>query len=332
MPNPHTPDDDEIVEINGANTDGNSRQESGRKAAALDDDIEIIDDTPEKDRGRQPLNREVKDPDDEELATYSAGVKGRISELTHARHDERRAREAAERERDEAVRASQALLAQNRQLAQRTTTGETHLIAASKAAAEAAVEAARGKLRAAKEAFDTDAEMAASEELLEAKMRARDVERFRPAPVQQPEDVVQLPPIQGQSDPVDQKTLRWQAKNQWFGTDGNEEMTSFALGLHQKLTKAGVDPRSDEYFQKVDGRLHEVFPDFFGSQAARDEPDDRSQQRTQQRTSPVASASRTAAGVTKVRLTQSQLSLAKKFGITPQQYAQEVAKLEQKNG
>jgi hypothetical protein len=167
---------------------------------------------------------------------------------------------------------------------------------------------------------------------LEAKMRARDVERFRPAPVQQPEDVVQLPPIQGQSDPVDQKTLRWQAKNQWFGTDGNEEMTSFALGLHQKLTKAGVDPRSDEYFQKVDGRLHEVFPDFFGSQAARDEPDDRSQQRTQQRTSPVASASRTAAGVTKVRLTQSQLSLAKKFGITPQQYAQEVAKLEQKNG
>jgi hypothetical protein len=329
MPNPNTQDDDvEIVEINGA--DGTHR--ANGKAAAGDDDIEIIDDTPEKDRGRKPLDREVKDPDDEELAQYSAGVKGRISELTHARHDERRAREAAERERDEAVRASQALLQQNRQLAQRTTNGETHLIAASKAAAEAAVEAARGKLRAAKEAFDTDAEMAANEELLEAKIRVREVERFKPPPVQKAEDVVQLAPVQAQSDPVDQKTLRWQAKNQWFGTDGNEEMTSFALGLHQKLVKSGVDPRSDEYFQKVDGRLHEVFPDFFGEKSARDEPDDRSQQRTQQRTSPVASASRSAAGVTKVRLTQSQLSLAKKFGITPQQYAQEVAKLEQKNG
>jgi hypothetical protein len=217
MPNPNTQDDEEVVIINGANTEDGERQKSGRKAAASDDDIEIIDDTPEKDRGRQPLNREVKDPDDEELATYSAGVKGRISELTHARHDERRARESAERERDEAIRASQALLQQNRQLAQRTTNGETHLIAASKAAAEAAVEAARGKLRAAKEAFDTDAEMAASEELLEAKMRMRDVERFRPAPVQQPEDVVQLPPVQSQSESVDQKTLRWQAKNSGSG-------------------------------------------------------------------------------------------------------------------
>jgi hypothetical protein len=323
MPNPKQDEDTEIVEINGA--DG--AQRANGKAAAAEDDFEIIDDTPEKDRGRQPLNREVKDPDDDELATYSAGVKSRISELTHARHDERRNRETAERERDEAVRAAQALLQQNRQLAQRTTNGETHLIAASKAAAEAAVEAARGKLRAAKEAFDTDAEMAANEELLEAKMRMRDVERFKPTPVQKPEDVVQLAPIQAQSDPVDQKTLRWQAKNQWFGTDGNEEMTSFALGLHQKLVKAGVDPRSDDYFQKVDGRLHEVFPDFFGEQ--REPPDDRSQQRTQ-RTSPVASSSRSASGVTKVRLTQSQLSLAKKFGLTPQQYAQEVAKLEQK--
>jgi hypothetical protein len=143
--------------------------------------------------------------------------------------------------------------------------------------------------------------------------------------------VVELPPVNTQSEAVDQKTLRWQAKNQWFGTDGNEEMTSFALGLHQKLVKAGVDPRSDEYFQKVDGRLHEVFPDFFGEDK-QDEPGERSQQRTPARTSPVASVSRSAAGVTKVRLTQSQLSLAKKFGITPQQYAQEVAKLEQKNG
>jgi hypothetical protein len=331
MPNPTNADDDEVVEINGADE---GAAKPGKKAAAVEDDIEIVDDTPEKDRGRQPLNREVKDPDDEELATYSASVKGRINDLTHARHDERRARESAERERDEAIRASQALLQQNRQLAQRTTNGETHLIAATKAAAEGELAAARAKLKAAKDAFDPDAEMAAQEEMMEARIKLREIERFRPAPVQQPQDVVELPPVQAKDAPVDQKTLRWQAKNQWFGTDGNEEMTSFALGLHQRLVKAGVDPRSDEYFQKVDGRLHEVFPDFFGSQATRDEPDDRSQQRTQTRTSPVAAVSRSATGVTKVRLTQSQISLAKKFGITPQQYAQEVAKLDQerKNG
>jgi hypothetical protein len=318
------PDDDEVVEINGA--DGTQRA-NGRQVVT-DDDVEIIDDTPERDRGRQPLNREVKDPDDEELATYSASVKGRINDLTHARHDERRAREAAERERDEAVRASQALLQQNRALAQRTNEGETQLIGAAKANAEAALAAARIELKTAKEAFDPDAEMAANEKLLEAKIALREIERYRPTPVQQEQDVVQLPAAQAQETPVDQKTLRWQARNQWFGAEGNEDMTSFALGFHKKLVDSGVDPRSDEYFQKVDDRLHKVFPDFFGEQ--RETPDDRSQQRTQQRTSPVASSSRSASGVTKVRLTQSQLSLAKKFGLTPQQYAQEVAKLEQK--
>jgi hypothetical protein len=329
MPNPNTQDDDEeVVLINGA--DGAQRTNGKAKAAAEDDDdIEIIDDTPEKDRGRQPLNRVVEDPDDAELATYSAGVKGRISELTHARHDERRARESAERERDEAIRNSQALLQQNRALAQRTTAGETHLIAATKAGAEAELEAARKDMKAAKEAFDSDAEMAANERLLEAKIKLREIERFRPAPVQQPEDVVQLPPVKTQDDPVDQKTLRWQARNQWFGSKGNEDMTAFALGFHQKLVESGVDPRSDEYFQKVDGRLQEVFPDFFGD-TKRNEPDDRSAQRTQQRTSPVASASRSASGVTKVRLTQTQIALARKLGVTPQQYAQEVARLEQK--
>jgi hypothetical protein len=330
MPSPNQVEDEEIVEIDGsAGTRINGR--AAKAEADEDDGVEIIDDTPEKDRGRKPLGREVVDPDDAELAQYSATVKGRISELTHARHDERRARESAERERDEAIRASQALLQQNRQLAQRTTNGESSLLAATKANVEAELAAARAKVKAAKEAFDTDAELAANEELLEAKIKARELERYRPPPVQKAEDVVELPPVNTQSEAVDQKTLRWQAKNQWFGTDGNEEMTSFALGLHQKLVKAGVDPRSDEYFQKVDGRLHEVFPDFFGEDK-QDEPGERSQQRTPARTSPVASVSRSAAGVTKVRLTQSQLSLAKKFGITPQQYAQEVAKLEQKNG
>ena len=323
--NPKDPGDEEVT-INGA--DGAVR--ASGKADADDNlpEIEIVDDTPLADRGRKPLEKPVNDPDDAELASYSANVRGRFNELTHARHDERRRADAAERERDEAIRASRSLLEQNRQLAQRTNTGETHLVAASKAAAEAEVEVARKELKAAKEAFDQDAEMVAIEKLQDAKAKLRDVERFKPTPVQVEEQVVQLPPV-GQDGP-DQKTLRWQAKNQWFGTDGNEEMTSFALGFHQKLVKSGIDPRSDEYFEKVDARLHEVFPDFFGGTAQPNGGnDDRSTQRTPARTSPVAPASRQANGVTKVRLTPTQVALAKKFGLTPQQYAQEVVRLEQ---
>jgi hypothetical protein len=330
-PNDDRNDDEEVVIINGA--DGAQRSSGKAAAADVDDglpDIEIVDDTPEKDRGRKPLTHEVKDPDDAELATYSAGIKSRMAELTHARHDERRAREAAERERDEAVRASQTLLQHNRALAQRTTNGETHLLAASKANVEAAVEAARKELKAAKEAFDQDAELVAQEKLLEAKIQLRELANFRPAPVQVAEEVVTLPAVSAEDAPVDQKTLRWQARNQWFGADGNEEMTSFALGLHQKLVKQGVDPRSDEYFQKVDSRLHEVFTDYFGEGRADPGGDARSQQRTTTRSSPVTSAARSSNGPTKVRLTPTQIALAKKFGLTPQQYAQEVVRLEQK--
>jgi len=320
---------DEEVTIDGAAEGGAVKSKAnGHDKDVNLDDVEIIDDTPEKDRGRKPLGREVKDPTDDELSTYSAGVKARFSELTHARHDERRARETAERERDEATRAAQALLTQNRALQQRTVDGETHLVAASKANAEAALAAARKEVLAAKEAFDPDAEMAAQEKLLEAKIQLREIERYRPRAVQPEETEVQLPAVSGPAEePVDQKTLRWQAKNQWFGSDGNEDMTSFALGFHQKLVKSGVDPRSDEYYEKVDGRLREVFPDFFGAAPTGD--DTRSTQRTRP-TSPVAPASRTVGGVTKVKLTQTQIALAKKFGLTPQQYALEVVRLEQK--
>lgn len=318
------PDDTEVV-INGTDDTPSKGKKDDNEP-----EIEIVDDTPAEDRGRKPLDREVKDPDDEELATYSAGVKSRISELTHARHDERRAREAAERERDEAMRAAQNLLAQNRALAQRTTEGETHLVAASKAAAEGELEAAKRDLLAAKEAFDPEAELKAQDRLLDAKIKLREIERFRPAPVQKPEEVVKLAPVEPQEAPADQKTLRWQARNQWFGAEGNEDITSYALGVHKQLMTAGVDPRSDEYFTKIDAKLHGTFPEFFGK-STREAPDDRSTQRNgAPRTSPVASATRQVNGVTKVRLTPTQISLAKKFGLTPQQYAQEVARLEQK--
>ena len=236
-------------------------------------EVEIVDDTPVKDRGREPLNREVADPTDEEINSYSDGVQKRIKELTHARHDERRAKEALLREKKELERLAEHMANENKKL----------------------------KTEAAK--------------------------NFRPAPLQANEVDVQTQQTQVPRQELDDKTVRWQAKNRWFGSDGYEEVTSFALGLHQKLVNSGVDPRSDDYFERIDARMKSTFPDIFGE--TEDKP--RSGDGSKRPTSVVAPATRST-GAKKVQLTPTQVALAKKYGLTPQQYAAEVAKLERSNG
>ena len=117
------------------------------------------------------------------------------------------------------------------------------------------------------------------------------------------------PPVQ-----IDEKTRVWQKENPWFNTD--EEMTSFALGLHNRLVKEGVDPQTDDYYERINTRMREVFPENF-----EDEPEVRQQQRSN---NVVAPATRSTAPK-KIRLTQTQLTLAKRLGLTPEQYAKQVA-------
>ena len=283
-------------------------------------EVEIVSDVPEKDRGRKPLEREVDDPSDDELSNYSDGVKKRIKELTHARHDERRAKEATLREKQELERVAQALIDENRKLKQQYNEGAKQYAETATSAAEMVLDNARKKLKAAHEAFDTDAIVAAQEELAEAKMRVQQAQYVRQAALQPREEVVQPPQQVSQPTQVDDKTLRWQAKNQWFGAAGYEDMTSFSLGLHQKLVHSGVDPRSDEYFEQIDARMRSVFPDFFGSAQSR--PSDNSK-----RPATVVAPGARSTGVRKVQLTETQVALARKFGLTPQQYAAEIAKL-----
>ena len=184
---------------------------------------------------------------------------------------------------------------------------------------------ARRQYKEAQEAFDTDAIIAAQEALTEAKWNLEKVKNYRVTPLQEERNEVQIQPRQAQTVQPDEKSLRWQAKNQWFGSNGFEEVTSFSLGLHQKLVNSGVDPRSDEYYEQIDARVRSTFPEIFGGGE---------QKRSEARrpSNVVAPASRsTTAG--KVKLTTTQLGLAKKFGLTPQQYAMQVAKLEaQQNG
>jgi len=283
-------------------------------------EIEIVDDTPVQDRGRQPLNREVEDPTDEEIESYSDNVKKRIKELTHSKHDERRRADAIAREKEELERLAKQLIDENRNLKKSVNFGQEAFVHTAKEKAEADLAMARRQYKEAQEAFDTDAIIAAQEALTEAKWNLEKVKNYRVPPLQEQEIPVQTQPRQTQTVQPDEKSLRWQAKNQWFGSDGFEEVTSFALGLHQKLVTAGTDPRSDEYYEQIDARVRSKFPEVFG------EPEKKPVDARRPSTV-VAPASRsTTAG--KVKLTTTQLNLAKKFGLTPQQYAAQVAKLE----
>jgi hypothetical protein len=284
-----------------------------------DIEIEVVDDTPEQDRGRSPLNKVVEDPSDDEIESYSGKVQQRIKELTHARHDERRVKEATIREKQELERLAQQLIHENNQLKQNVNQGQEAYAQTVRHSAESEMDKARRQLKDAHEAFDTDAIIAAQEAMTDAKMRFEAARNFRPTPLQETQIPVQTQSREPQRVEPDEQSLRWQAKNQWFGSSGFEEYTSYALGLHQKLVNGGVDPRSNEYFDQIDGRMKSKFPELFGRE-------DRSQS-GRRPTTVVASASRsTSAG--KVRLTTTQVALAKKLGLTPQQYAVQVQKLE----
>ena len=284
-----------------------------------DVEIEVVDGTPEADRGRKPLAQPVDEPTDEELGAYSEGVRKRINDLTHARHDERRAKEQTLREKHEAERIARALAEENRQLREQYNAGARVYAETAGSNAELRLENARKKLKDAHEAFDTDAIVAAQEELNDAKNAWNSAKSFRPPPVQPQQQVVQ-PQQEPEQAPIDDKTLRWQARNQWWGAPQHKAMTLFSLGVHNELADDGIVVGSDEYFEQIDARMHKTFPDFFGQ--AKPKP---SAQRT---ATVVASGARTTA-TRKIQLTPTALALAKRLNLTPQQYAAAVAKQQQ---
>jgi len=287
-------------------------------------EIELVDDTPEVDRGREPLEKAVIEPSDDELASYSKNVQARMKELTRVRHDERRAKEAVTREKQDLERIAQQLYDENNQLKQYVQTGSRQYIDQSKTLATNELESARMAYKKAQEAFDADAILAAQEALLEAKMKVNALDNIRQTPLQQPQNRVQPQQYAPQEVPLDEKTLRWQAKNQWFSADGFEDVSSYALGLHKKLINAGYDPRSDEYFNEIDTRVKDKFPEVFGNERAK------SNESHKRPVSVVSPAARSSSKKT-IQMTPRAMALVKKFGITPQQYAIQQAKLENSN-
>lgn len=281
-------------------------------------DIEIVDDTPPQDRGRAPLDSAPEDPSDDELSQYSESVRKRIQKFTKGYHDERRRAEAALREKEEALRLAQAIVEENKRLKGSLNKGQEALLNQAKQAVSLEVDQAKRKYKEAYDSGDADAIVEAQDALTAAKIKAERIANFKPTPLQEEEKGVEQQQIV-RAPSSDSKALAWQRQNRWFGDD--EEMTSFALGLHQKLVKGGVDPQSDEYYERIDSRMRQVFPDAFDPP---EEEPEKVEKPTRAKASVVAPATRSTASK-KVVLTQTQVNIAKRLGVPLELYAKKVA-------
>jgi hypothetical protein len=290
-------------------------------------EIDIVDDTPAQDRDRKPLPKEiVEELEKDELSDYSERVKERMAQLKKVWHDERREKEAAAREREEAIRYAQSIQAENKRLKGNLTSGEQSYIAVSKQAAENEMNLAKREYREAYDAGDTDKIIDAQQRMNEAQYKLTQAQNYRPQfenTLQNTENDVYIQPERPQVPRPDRKALAWQDKNSWFGQD--EEMTSLALGLHEKLVRSGVNAASEEYYTTIDKTMRKRFPEYFGD----DSLDDDTPAQRKKQSNVVAPASRSTAPK-KVHLSTSALALAKKLGLTPEQYARETLKLEKR--
>lgn len=289
--------------------------------------VEIVDDTPPQDRGRQPLPKEVLDElEKDDLEEYSAKVKSRINTARKAYHDERRAKETATREREEAIRLAQTALEENKALKKRLSVGEQIFASETTKAAATELQAAKAALKQAYESGDSDRITEAQELLTDAKLKQREVASFRPT-LQDPDSGVQNQPVQSQPTPVaDPKAEKWRESNGWFGT--NRIMTATALGLHEDLLAQGVDPRSDDYYRRVDETMRKRFSDYFEeSQTPETEPE----KPVRKSSTVVAPATRSTAP-RQIRITASEAAIAKRLGLTNDAYARAKMKLENTNG
>jgi hypothetical protein len=296
--------------------------ENPRKGGAVVDpapeEIEVVDDTPAADRNRKPMEEPPKDVTDDELAKYDESVQKRIKHFTKGYHEERRAKEAALREKEEALKLAQSIVEENKKLKGSLHQGQNALLEQAKKVVANELEQAKRKYKEAYESGDSDAVVNAQEELTAVKMKAERVNNFKPAPLQEEKTVVQTTQQPQQPAPkVDPKLESWQSKNDWFGS--NKRMTAYALGLHEDLVGDGVEAGSDEYYKRIDAEMRERFSDVFGSEKTEDAATPHAK-----KTNVVAPATRSTAP-RKVVLTKTQVEIAKRLGVPLELYARKVA-------
>ena len=280
--------------------------------AKEDVEVEVVDDTPKADRNRK-ASAPPEDVTEEELENYSEKVRKRIQHFSKGYHDERRAKETAERERKELERYAKQLAEENKQLQATKQKTQEALLEQSKKEAEKDVNVAKYAYKKAYDAGDADKVLAAQEKLTDAKLK---LDKLGNVDLSLQEDET---PVQSQQETaqVDEKASNWAKENTWFGSD--DEMTAYAMGVHNKIVKEGVDPNSDEYYEKINSRMRSTFSDYFG------EDEHQEEQETKKRKSNVVAPASRSTSPKKVTLTRTQVAIAKKLGVPLELYAKKVA-------
>jgi hypothetical protein len=281
--------------------------EKDSKEAESKLEIEIEDDTPEEDKDKSPLPAKVREElYNDELEDYSSKVKKKLLALKKLAHDERREKEQALREQNEAISVAQRLVEENKKLKNSLSETEKATVSTISKNLEFENEAAKRAYKEAYETGDTDKIIEAQQRITQLALQNEKVKQFKPRQVE--EEEYTAPRVQ--TDPT---AVRWKSQNPWFGED--KLMTATALAMHELLKDEGVVLASDEYYRRIDKEMRHRFADRF-------EKDERPT-----KSAVVAPATRSTASKT-VRLKSSQLNIAKKLGLTPEQYAHAVLQME----
>ena len=282
-----------------------------------------LDITPEE---SQPVKAESEDPTDEELAQYDETVRNKLKKYTNNYHNERRARKAAQREREEAENFAKSVYEENKRLKEQLESGSKIFIEQNKSTAEIQLDTAKKRLQKAFEDGDADAFAEAQIEVTKASLRLDKAESLRPIEPQP----TYAPP---QRSSVTPRTQRWVEENSsWFGPD--EEMTATALGLDKKLAREYGNEYvgTEEYYQTIDRTMRKRFPERFGI-AEEDEPPKKASQMAEEYTPPrrmssvVAPATRSTPP-SRIKMEPRHVSLAKRLGVPPEEYARHASLIE----
>jgi len=281
--------------------------------------IEIESDTPLEDQGREPLAKEVvEELYNDDLADYSTKVKKKLTQMKRLAHDERREKERVYRENQEAIAIANRLVEENRRLKQSLNENQNISLQSITQTVEMQIEKAKDDYRKAYEAGDTEKVLEAQQKISELAVKSDKVRNFKPTPLQVDEPYVPIPQTPAfKPPPVDPTAVRWQKQNSWFGE--NKQMTSMALALHEELREEGVIISSEEYYKRIDNTIRQRFPEKFQETEKDERPT---------KTSTIVAPATRSTSPKKIRLNTSQLAIAKKLGLSAEQYAHEVLKLE----
>ena len=277
------------------------------KQETSDEKQEVVE---EKKEVVEEKKEEVKE-DRKELEEYSEGVQRRISKLTKKWRE-------AERQKEAAIDYARGVQYEHSQLKTKFSRMEPNYVTALENRVTSGLDAAKAKLTTAREAGDINAEVEAQKSIAQLGIEEARLTALKERQSQDKEKEVRTPSLAdtvGQTPPPDAKAEAWAEKNAWFGKDN--AMTYTAFDYHKKLVNdEGFDPNSDEYYAEVDKRMRLDFPHKFGTTESKE---------STKLTQTVASAKRSVNPSRKtVRLTSSEVAIAKKLGVPLEEYAKQL--------